>query len=482
MPRGSPRELGSEWGPDFTRGVAVSAILHLAVAGLAVWVVSRVAVPPPLASYTVELTDPAALGGRLAFGPLDRPLGRPRRIAEPAGGAVRGPAQPGEPPEAETAKPGRGSESPKPVAAAKVAEAPPESAKSADSVQAVAPPKPVEPPQPPSVARKAAEAVKPIAPPKAPEPRRDGTPDKPKEPDVSLASKVGPRGDQPKRPETKADATPEPRPRPTIPARPVATVPTSVASPPTTVAPPPARPEPRPNDARVAPQARRASPGTVSEHPPRAPAQPATQRAGSAARKPMGMPDGGRIVPAKPLSPLPSPGLGTVARPPPDVAAAGAGGAGSGGSTEAPVDDEYAAAAERWRSRMAGGMGGMAGAKNQGGPVGDGTNAAGGGGTVVGFEFLSYRQRIFGLIKRNWANALRRSGLVAAVRFEIAPDGTVSGVQLVRSSGDRGYDQSVVRAVQRSSPLPPPPERYRDDFREVVIDFHSEEEGGEGAG
>jgi colicin import membrane protein len=131
---------------------------------------------------------------------------------------------------------------------------------------------------------------------------------------------------------------------------------------------------------------------------------------------------------------------------------------------------------------MAGGMGGMAGAEHKEGTVGDGTNAAGGGGTVVGFEFLSYRQRIFGLIKRNWANAVRRAGLVAVVRFALAPDGEVSSVELVSSSGDKNYDQSVVRAVQRSSPLPPPPERYRAEFGEVIIDFHSEEQGGQGAG
>jgi TonB family protein len=473
MPRGSPRALASEWGPDFTRGVAVSAILHLVAAALVVWAVSRVSGPSPLTSYTVELTDPAALGGRLAFGPLDRPLGRPRRIAEPAGGAVQGPAQPGEPAGAASASPPKGTESPKPVAAAKVAQAPPEPepAKSADSVQAVAPPKPVEPPQPRSSAAKPAEVPKRIAPPKAP----DTLPAKPKEPDVSLSSKVRPR-DEPKAPEAR------PEPRQGVAVKPQASVPTTAAPPPTTVAAPPAPPAPRPSDAKVAAEARPASPGTVSQHPQRAPAAPATQRTDAVARKPVGTPDGTRVAPAKPLSPLPSPGVGIAAKPPPDVAAAGDGGTGSGGSIESPVDDEYAAAAERWRSRMAGGMGGMAGAENKGGPVGDGSNEAGGGGTVVGFEFLSYRQRIFGLIKRNWANALRRAGLVAAVRFEIAPDGMVSGVELVRSSGDKAYDQSVVRAVQRSSPLPPPPERYREDFREVVIDFHSEEEGGEGAG
>ena len=124
----------------------------------------------------------------------------------------------------------------------------------------------------------------------------------------------------------------------------------------------------------------------------------------------------------------------------------------------------------------------MGGPQAEHGSIGDGETATGGGGTVVGFEFLSYRQRIFNTIKSNWANAVRHAGLVAAVRFEIAPQGEVLNLELVRSSGDKTYDQSVVRAVQRSSPLPPPPERYRDEFREVVIDFHSEEEGGRGSG
>jgi len=220
----------------------------------------------------------------------------------------------------------------------------------------------------------------------------------------------------------------------------------------------------------------------VTAHPGLARTKEAIPRSEAAPRKTLGTADGGRNTPAKPLAPLPSPGIGTVAKPPPDVPASGDGGAGSGGPAETPQEDEYAASAERWRSRMAGGMGGMEGAAGQPGAVGDGTTQSGGGGTVVGFEFLSYRQRIFALIKRNWANAVRSAGLVAAVRFEIAPDGEVSGVQLVRSSGDKAYDQSVVRAVQRSSPLPPPPERYRDEFREVVVDFHSEEEGGQGAG
>jgi colicin import membrane protein len=485
MRRFQPYELASEWGPDFTRGVGVSAILHLAVAALIVWAASLApAPPPPLASYTVELTDPAALGGRLAFGPLDRPLGRPRRIAEPAGGAPAGAPAPGEPAPAETTKPAKGAEAPKAVAPPKVAEAPKpvEPAKPADeSVTAVAPPKPAEAPKP----EEAPRAPTPVEPPKP------LAAEKPPEPEVSLSQKTEPQ-EQPKpppepTPQPKVEPKPEPAPAPRAEPAPQATnVPTTVPTP-TTVAPPAAAPEPPPPPgAKEAPQAKVGTPGPVTTHPVPAPPKTAAPRSDAppktAARKPEGVPDGARIVPAKPLAPLPRPDAGAVAKPAPDVAARGAGGAGSGGSAEAPAHDDYAAAAERWRSRMAGGMGGMDGAADQQGPVGDGTNAAGGGGTVVGFEFLSYRQRIFGLIKRNWANAIRRPGLVAAVRFEIAPDGTISGVQLVSSSGDKAYDQSVVRAVQRSSPLPPPPERYREDFREMLIDFHSEEEGGQGTG
>ena len=488
MPRTLSHELASEWGPDFTRGVGVSAILHLAIAALIVWAATRApAPPPPMTAYTVELTDPAALGGRLAFGPLDRPLGRPRRIAEPAGGAPADVPSPGEPAAAETVKPPSGVESPKAVAPAKVAEAPKpvEAEKPADEVIPVAPPKPITPPTPqPASVPKAApvEPPKPVVAPKPPQPP---------EAEVSLSRKTKPQEQPPppeQTPRSKVEPKPEPKPPPRAEPPPEAqaqaraSAPTTVPTP--TTAPPAAAPEQTPADVREAPQAKIGTAGPVTAHPVPAPPKAATPRmdTAKATRKSDGAADGARIVPAKPLSPLPHPDAGAVAKPAPDVAARGDGGAGSGGSAETPAHDEYAAAAERWRSRMAGGMGGMDGAANQRGTVGDGTNAAGGGGTVVGFEYLSYRQRITNLIKRNWANALRQAGLVAVVRFELAADGTVSGVQLLTSSGDKAYDQSVVRAVQRSSPLPPPPERYREEFREVDVDFHSEELGGQGAG
>ena len=100
----------------------------------------------------------------------------------------------------------------------------------------------------------------------------------------------------------------------------------------------------------------------------------------------------------------------------------------------------------------------------------------------VGKPFLAYQQRVVQTVKGVWTNAAIRPGLVAKVRFQIAPDGNVSGVRLEHPSGDTAFDGSVVRAVQRANPLPPPPVRYANEFRDFIIEFHSEEEGGRASG
>ena len=42
--------------------------------------------------------------------------------------------------------------------------------------------------------------------------------------------------------------------------------------------------------------------------------------------------------------------------------------------------------------------------------------------------------------------------------------------------------RSVLRAVQRTQQLPPPPAKYAKEFAEFVIEFHSEETAGREAG
>jgi len=89
---------------------------------------------------------------------------------------------------------------------------------------------------------------------------------------------------------------------------------------------------------------------------------------------------------------------------------------------------------------------------------------------------------VINTIKAQWTNVIARPGLVAAVRFEIASDGQVSNIALARSSGNAAYDASALRAVQHTNRLPPPPARYANEFSEFMIEFHSEESGGQGRG
>ncbi len=152
---------------------------------------------------------------------------------------------------------------------------------------------------------------------------------------------------------------------------------------------------------------------------------------------------------------------------------------GKADATAADGGDAYAAAAEKWRAKGAsGGGGGLGGTDTSGGPIGTPGYGPGGGGQVVGIEFLAYQQRVVSTVKAAWVNVVTRPGLVAKVRFQIGANGEVSAVKLEQASGDAAYDASVQRAVQRSNPLPPPPARYVNDFREFMIEFKSEEEGG----
>jgi TonB family protein len=185
-------------------------------------------------------------------------------------------------------------------------------------------------------------------------------------------------------------------------------------------------------------------------------------------------PEPPKVAATKPEPPRPAPPR------PPEVPKATATRPGSAAGTEQEAPhDAYGAAAERWRQRSGGGVGGTDGGS---GPIGSGGEGKGGGGQLVGLEFIAYRQQVINTIKAQWTNVIARPGLVAAVRFEIAPDGQVSNVRLAQPSGNAAYDASALRAVQHVGQLPPPPARYVSEFREFLIEFHSEESGGRGAG
>jgi len=102
----------------------------------------------------------------------------------------------------------------------------------------------------------------------------------------------------------------------------------------------------------------------------------------------------------------------------------------------------------------------------------DGRGGSGrGGGLVRSPEWFLYKNELELYVKRGWNWHDRNIPLFSSVSFEISRAGIVSNIQLARSSGNRKYDNSVLRAVGKASPVPPAPENLYKDFRFVEIDF-----------
>ena len=100
-----------------------------------------------------------------------------------------------------------------------------------------------------------------------------------------------------------------------------------------------------------------------------------------------------------------------------------------------------------------------------------------GGGVVKGMEYVIYQNRMLSTIKANWVWVGQRGNLRIVVRFNIKDNGEIVGLKVVQPSGNASYDESVIRAVNKSSPLPAPPDAVRKDFSEVELSFRPEDLG-----
>jgi len=134
-------------------------------------------------------------------------------------------------------------------------------------------------------------------------------------------------------------------------------------------------------------------------------------------------------------------------------------------------DSQIAAAIRRveQKGERGGGLGSTPAAET-GGPLGSGPGE-GIGGQVMGVEFLMYRNLVTKKIQDSWAWAGTNQALEATVRFSITEAGDIVDVRIEKSSGDKGFDTSAERAVRAANPLPPPPEQYRKEFADFILDF-----------
>jgi len=75
-------------------------------------------------------------------------------------------------------------------------------------------------------------------------------------------------------------------------------------------------------------------------------------------------------------------------------------------------------------------------------------------------------------IARNWLRpaGLASNNLNAIVEIKLTRDGDLIDARLTKSSGDLAYDNSVLRAVRKSVPLPIPAEKYN-TYKNIELDF-----------
>src|SRR3990167_5355412 len=81
-----------------------------------------------------------------------------------------------------------------------------------------------------------------------------------------------------------------------------------------------------------------------------------------------------------------------------------------------------------------------------------------------------YKAEILSAIQSNWRIDQINAKLNCIYSVQLAPDGTVLAIQLVKSSGDSALDQSAQQAITLASPLPVPhnPVLFN-HFRQLVL-------------
>ena len=89
------------------------------------------------------------------------------------------------------------------------------------------------------------------------------------------------------------------------------------------------------------------------------------------------------------------------------------------------------------------------------------------GGVQVPPEFAAYRNLIMARVRNAWNWFDTRNSTVPKVRLQIGPDGNVDLQRMIvtHSSGNKEFDESILRAIRKANPFPPPPAEARKPYR-----------------
>ncbi|MBN1106798.1 MAG: TonB C-terminal domain-containing protein [Deltaproteobacteria bacterium] len=114
-------------------------------------------------------------------------------------------------------------------------------------------------------------------------------------------------------------------------------------------------------------------------------------------------------------------------------------------------------------------------AKVGGGPgQGPGGGGIGAGQGMSGGPMALYQMEVEARIRSNWSYpvAMDKKDLEAVVVLLVRQDGTILKSRIERRSLSALFDESVIKAVERSNPLPPFPDTYRMSQDELEITFN----------
>ena len=91
------------------------------------------------------------------------------------------------------------------------------------------------------------------------------------------------------------------------------------------------------------------------------------------------------------------------------------------------------------------------------------------------FPYTYYLQIIIDRVSGNWFTSLvdpgTKGNFQTTVYFRILRDGRISSLKIEESSGLRSLDLSALRAVQSSSPFPPLPKEYEEEYLGIHLIF-----------
>ncbi|MBN1833112.1 MAG: TonB family protein [Deltaproteobacteria bacterium] len=91
--------------------------------------------------------------------------------------------------------------------------------------------------------------------------------------------------------------------------------------------------------------------------------------------------------------------------------------------------------------------------------------------SVEGIPMQIYRMEVEERIYSNWAYPERKE-LKAIIVLTVRRDGTILENKIRKRSGDSLFDESALKAIKRSDPLPPFPEIYKKSYAEIEIIFN----------